>query len=406
MSGLPDPTGQLAGRPVLVTGGSGFIGGRLVERLVEDCGARVRVLVRDVAAAARPARFPVEIARGDVSRAGDVAAAARGCEVVFHCAYGTTGPQGQRARVNIEGTRNVLAAAAAERARVVHLSTLMVYGLTGDGDLDETAPRRRFGNAYSDSKLEAERLALAATRAGRAPVAVLQPTGVYGPWGGVWTAQVLRTLKAGRMILVDGGTGLANMVYVDDLVSAMLLAAVRDEAVGEALLISGEEPVTWRELYERFARMLGGSRTVAMSAAEALAHYRGRRRRMGRLAPALLGMVKEDRAFRERLFGTREVALLRDLGSRLPEAVQVALKRGLSGGAGGRRRPPAPASAALPLEELPIHPLTPEMIRFHVPRTRVRIDKARRLLGYRPVFGFERGMDLTERWARWANLLD
>ena len=61
--------------------------------------------------------------------------------------------------------------------------------------------------------------------------------------------------------------------------------------------------------------------------------------------------------------------------------------------------------AAIPATELPIHPLTPAMIGFLRPRTRVRIDKAKRLLGYRPAFDLETGMELTEQWARWANLL-
>ena len=123
------------------------------------------------------------------------------------------------------------AARAVGASRVVHLSTLMVYGQTGDGDLDETAPRVRFGNPYSDSKLEAEAIALSSGL----PVAVLQPTAVYGPYGGVWTEAVLRALKAGRQILVDGGEGLGNAVYVDDLVSAMLLAAVEPRGGGGGL---------------------------------------------------------------------------------------------------------------------------------------------------------------------------
>ena len=131
------------------------------------------------------------VVRGDVTSPSDLEAAARGCDVVFHCAYGTSGSQKHRAWVNTEGTRRVLAAAQeAKVRRIVYLSTLMVYGQTGDGDLDETAPRSASAIAYSDSKLEAERIALSSGL----PVAVLQPTAVYGPWGGVWTETVLESL--------------------------------------------------------------------------------------------------------------------------------------------------------------------------------------------------------------------
>ena len=385
---------SLAGRTALVTGGTGFIGGRLAERLVVEHGAKVRALVRNLAGAGRLARFPVTIVHGDVTSPSDLAAAIQGCDLVFHCAYGTSGSQKHRARVNTEGTKRVLAAAGtAGVKRIVYLSTLMVYGKTGDGDLDETAPRRRFGNPYSDSKLAAERMALSSGL----PVAVLQPTAVYGPYGGVWTGNVLRALEIGRQILVDGGEGLANAVYVDDLVSAMLLAAVKGEAVGEAFLISGEEPVTWKEMFRRFERMLGGEpRTVDMTAAEALAYWRRWQRRQPRALGEAFRILKQEQGIRTRIERTREVLWLREMASAvLPESWQQRIKSKL--GSGGR--PSAPDGA------LPIHPLSPEMIGFFRARTRVRIDKAKRLLGYAPAFDFATGMDLTEKWARWANLV-
>lgn len=362
---------------VLVTGASGFIGGRLVERLVRQ-GADVRVLVRNPASAARLARFPLTFHLGDVTSTADLDKAAQGCDLVFHCAYGTTGSQKRRAWVNRVGTERTLEAAhRAGVERVVYLSTLMVYGQTADGDLDETAPRRRFGNAYSDSKLDAEGIALQYSRSGRVPVTVLQPTAVYGPYGGVWTVQPIETLKAGRVILVNGGDGLANAVYVDDLVSAMLLAAEKDAAVGEAFLISGPEAVTWRELYGRFARMLGDDeRTVSMTADEALAHYKRHQKQTSRFHQEFLRTFKQDRGFRDRLMATRELKALRELASSvLPEGLQDRIKGKMSGG-GGR---PSPAETGLP-----IHPLTPQMIGFFAAKTRVRIDKARRLLGYAP----------------------
>ncbi|HEX5720004.1 MAG TPA: NAD-dependent epimerase/dehydratase family protein [Thermoanaerobaculia bacterium] len=384
----------------LVTGASGFIGGRLVERLVRQ-GADVRVLVRNPSSAARLARFPLTFHLGDVTNTADLDKAVKGCDLVFHCAYGTTGSQKRRAWVNRVGTERALEAAhRAGAKRVVYLSTLMVYGQTADGDLDETAPRRRFGNAYSDSKLDAEATALQYSRSGRVPVTILQPTAVYGPYGGVWTVQQLAELKTGRMILVNGGDGLANAVYVDDLVSAMLLAAEKDAAVGEAFLISGPEIVTWRELYGYFARMFGDGpeRTVSMTEEEARAWYKKHQREKGHLHQEFLRTFKQDRGFRDRLMATRELMALRELASSvLPEGLQDRIKGKMSGG-GGRPAPPEEKG-------LPIHPLTPQMIGFFAAKTRVRIDKARRLLGYEPVFSLQRGMELTEQWARWANLL-
>lgn len=387
--------GALAGRKVLVTGATGFIGGRLIERLVVEHGAEVTALVRNLAAAARLARFPLTVARGDVTHPANLATAIQGCDVVFHCAYGTSGSQKHRGWVNREGTRRVLEASrAAGVSRIVYLSTLMVYGQTEDGDLDESAPRKRFGNVYSDSKLEAERIALTSGL----PVSVLQPTAVYGPYGGVWTEAVIRSLQSGRQILVNGGDGLGNAVYVDDLVSAMLLAAVKESALGEAFLISGEEPVTWRELYGFFERMLGTERrTVDMTESEALAYWRRWKRGQPRMVGEALRILKQEQPVRERIERTREGVWLREMASTvLPEAWQQRIKARLASGG----RPSRPAAA-----ELPIHPLTPQMIGFFRARTRVRIDKARRLLGYRPAFDLETGMDLTEKWARWANLL-
>jgi len=392
--------GALAGRTVLVTGASGFIGCRLAERLALHHHARVRVLARGVASAARLARLPLEIVRGDVTDRDSANAAAAGCDTIFHCAYGTSGSQKHRAWINRAGTRRVLEAGAAAGARrIVHLSTLMVYGRTADGDLDETAPRRRFGNAYSDSKLDAEREAMRWASTGRAPVVVLQPTAVYGPWGGVWTAQPLAALAAGRWILVDGGRGTANAVYVDDLVSAMLLAAVRDGVVGEAFLVSGPEPVEWSELYRSFAAMHGDPdrRLVPMSAGDARELWKRHRRAVPRLPGELLAAFRGDRSLRDRLMATRELAALRELASAvLPERLQQRIKTRM----GANERPPATGD-----NELPILPLSPEMIDFFAARTRVRIDKARRLLGYEPAFPLRRGMELTREWARWANLL-
>lgn len=386
--------------PVLVTGGTGFIGGRLIERLVLEMKCRVRVLVRNFASAARVATLPVDLRYGDVTDAQAVRRAAEGCSSIFHCAYGNSGSPRVRRAVNVEGARNALDAALAARLeRLVFLSTVMVYGSTPEGDLDETAPRRRTGGTYGDSKLEAEVLAMSYFDRHRLPVAILQPTTVYGPYAPYWTTAFLRALKKSRIILIDRGEGICNAVYVDDVVSAMILAAVRPEAVGETFLISGPAPVTWREFFSFYEGMLGVSNTVSMSVDEAVGYYR-RTERLPSLVHELRGVLRDDPGIRDRLLRTREAAFIKEaISALLPEALWDRVKRRLlSGNAqeiGLRIRAPGN----------PIASLDPALARFCSLKTRVVTDKAKRLMGYEAAFTLQSGMRLTEDWARWANLL-
>lgn len=393
---------DLSGKRALVTGGTGFIGGRLIERLVLECNADVRVLVRNFARVPRIARFPVEMIHGDMTETGVVERAVEGCEVVFHCAYGSPGSREMERLVNVEGTRNVLAAALHARVeRVVHLSSLMVYGATPDGDLDETAPRRYTGAVYSDTKLDTEKMAFEYVEKHGLPVAVLQPAAVYGPFGDDWTAGTLQRLKTERVILVNGGDGLCNAVYIDDVISAMLLAAVKEEAVGEAFLISDGQPVTWRDFFDRYARMVGTAETVSMSAAEALEVCCAQRQRKAKgLFRETLSILQEEPSIRRRLLRTSELAALKKIArSLLPERTRQSLKRRI-GGSGKASRPQTKSEG-----EKPMTAISPLVVQFYAAKTRVRIDKAQRMLGYQPVFDLDSGMRLTEQWARWANLL-
>lgn len=388
---------NLQAKHVLVTGATGFIGGRLIERLVQHRGINVRALVRNFAHASRIGRFAVEMVPGEVTNARQVSEATDGCDVVFHCAYGSSGDSDEQRRVNVEGTRNVLEAALAHGVkRLVFLSTLMVYGASDNRDLDETAPRRYSGSPYSDTKIDAEKLVFEYFGRGL-PVTVLQPTLVYGPYSPYGTVSILATLRSSKIILVNGGEGICNAVYVDDVVSAALLAATRNEAAGEAFLISGPKPVTWREYYAGYERLLNMSATVSMSAQEAICYYKEKSRPPG-LIHETLNLLRCDPAVKDRIANTREMRLVISAARRLlPERLwrrmkgQDARPLGVSPFSASAIKPPAAWS--------------PTMIRFFAARTPVRIDKARRLLGYEPAFTLDRGMRLTEQWARWANLL-
>lgn len=394
----PGATEQdFTGKRILITGATGFIGGRIVEKLAVEYGANVRVLLRNFVTAFRIARCPIETVAGSITNAGDVARAINGCEAVIHCAYGNSGSSESQRLVNVEGTRNVLEAARqAGCKRVVHLSTVQVYGPLSGGDLDETAPLRYFGDVYSDSKLDAETLVMEYFQKYQLPVTVIQPTVVYGPFATTWTGFVLESLKTAKQILVNGGDGLCNAIYIDDLVDAILLATLREEAIGERFLISGEQPVAWREFYGAYEQMLGEPATVNMSPEEAQATMPRKVRPRGLLKESL-SILREQTDLRQRILNTREAAFLyRTVNSILPTGVWKSLRRRLMPTSKNGH------NAGKPVRSL-FYPLD---VAFYSSKTRVRIDKAKRLLGYQPRFDLKSGMVVTEEWCRWASLLE
>jgi len=153
----------------------------------------------------------------------------------------------------------VLAAACAEHGvrRLVVLSSLAVYDPLPDQEFDECWPAEPSGRAYSDAKLAAERAVLAACAHHATPVVVLQPTTVYGPHCLAWTVGAAQQLRSGKLVLPASRIGRLRPVYVDDVVDAMLLAAKRDEAVGQRLLLGGPDVLTWHEYYRAYDEALG-----------------------------------------------------------------------------------------------------------------------------------------------------
>src|SRR5699024_3945037 len=146
----------LRGRRVLVIGASGFLGGRLAERLVVEQGAQVRVLSRRVASATRLARLPVEVVPGDSLDPESVARAAEGCTVLFNCAKGTGGDAARRRATDVDGVRHLIEAAGPD-VRLVQVSSLAVYDLPREGDVTERTSDAPPGDPYADAKLAGER---------------------------------------------------------------------------------------------------------------------------------------------------------------------------------------------------------------------------------------------------------
>ena len=242
-----------------VTGATGFIGGRLVDALVAQ-GHKVRVLVRRPEGSPELPQAGVELVQGDLGDRAGLEEAVAGAERVFHCAglVGDWLTHDDARRINVEGTRDLLAACTAAGVdRVVHLSSLAVYGLGQHRGTDETAPLRYSGDPYMDSKIDAERMVrVAADRDGLATV-IVRPGFVYGPGDRRFLPKLLDALGRRQFAYVGDGSKLLNLSYVDDVAQAMLLAATEPSAVGDAYNLTDGTETSLRDFVECLCEHLG-----------------------------------------------------------------------------------------------------------------------------------------------------
>ena len=232
---------------IFVTGATGFIGTALVAELVR-CGNRVRALTRAASDRTGLALEHVSLVTGDILDRDSLERGMAGCSRVFHvAAYARNWARDPRAFFthNVEGTRNVLAAArAAGVERVVLTSTVVTLGPTPQGVVgDEASPRStpRFFTAYEESKTLAEREALGWAAEGL-PVVIVNPTRVYGPGKlteGNSVTLMIDLYDRGTLPVLLGGDRVGNYVLVDDLVRGHILAMEKGKA-GERYLLGGE----------------------------------------------------------------------------------------------------------------------------------------------------------------------
>src|SRR5579872_5153747 len=146
----------------LVTGATGFIGGHLTERLVND-GHRVRCLARRTSDTERLEQLGVERVYGDLTNSASLLEVAQGCRFVLHCGalVSDWATVAEMRRINVAGTRHLLEASiAASVERFIHFSTTDIYGHPGGRAIDETYVPSGFRNWYAQTKLEAERVVL------------------------------------------------------------------------------------------------------------------------------------------------------------------------------------------------------------------------------------------------------
>jgi nucleoside-diphosphate-sugar epimerase len=245
--------GRFEGRAAAVTGAGGFIGEAICRRLVAD-GADVRGLDIDPGSATRVRAAGAVFVEADVAEPEAMLEALEGVDLVVHTAalVHEWGSMQEFVRVNVAGTANVIGAAAAGTARVVHISSVVVYGYDDASEQDETAFRRAYGIPYIDTKSASDRLAC-----NRGAI-VIRPGDVYGPGSVPWTLRPAAMSRAGQLAVPQPGEGLMLPLYVDDLAEAVVLALERGEPGHAYAVWDDARQVTFEEHFNRLAQAVDG----------------------------------------------------------------------------------------------------------------------------------------------------
>jgi dihydroflavonol-4-reductase len=237
-----------------VTGGSGFIGGHLVESLVGR-GFEVRALVHR-----SPLRRHdnVETVQGDICDKELLSKALKGTDILFHLAsaLGSSAVgRNEFRRINALGTESVLESArSAGVGRAVHLSSAGVFGaVKRDTVAAESSPPKPI-TIYDRTKLEGEEAALRFAREGL-DVVIVRPGWAYGP-GDRRTFKLIKAVCNGRFIMATRGRGFQTPIYIDDLVKGILLAGEKGQR-GEIYHLAGGEIITVRDMVDEIAEACG-----------------------------------------------------------------------------------------------------------------------------------------------------
>ena len=248
--------------PVLVTGASGFLGGRLTEMLAER-GETVRILARATSDLRHLSHLQIQIVRGDLDDAAALAEAIRGVRVIYHCAACSTdwAPLATYLTTNVVGTQNLLDAAvrAGSVERFLHVSTTDVYGYPHQV-CGESSPMHDSGLPYNRSKMMGEEAVWQAHRERGLPVTVVRPATIYGPRGKDFVVDIAGMLRQRLMLLVDDGRARGGFTYVDNVAQAMMDAAASAATVGRAYNICDGTNTTWRKYTHALADALGYKR--------------------------------------------------------------------------------------------------------------------------------------------------
>jgi len=245
---------------VLVTGAAGFLGGHLVDMLVER-GDEVRAMVRPVEEAVRLRELAgVEVVHGDLTDRESLKRVVQGVQRVYNVAA-KTGPWGLEkdyTAANVWGVADLITAAMdAGVQRIVHTSSITVYGHHLHGIVTEDQPFHAEDNPYSRTKIAGEKLIADLVKERGAPVVIVRPAWIYGPRDTASFGRFVALVESGKGFLIGSGKNIVPVVYVRDVAQGLIRAGdAGDEVIGQAYTLADDHRVTQYEYLNMIASFL------------------------------------------------------------------------------------------------------------------------------------------------------
>ena len=251
-------------KKVLITGANGFIGGSLM-RYYQNQGQDVVGV--DLVGNGN------DIIEGDIAQPDSISHVLQECDVIIHTAalVSNAMQDSDMWRVNVLATRNLIEAAKEHKVRrFVQISSVVAYGNSAEGELDESQPVHADGGSYVLTKLASEHVVLGAQANDDIEVVILRPGDAYGPGSRPWIIAPLEAIAKNQFMLPAKGEGFFRPIYIDDLVRGIVMATSHPEAAGEIFNISCEGYMATKDYFAPHYQWLGKKGPMLVSTKFAL----------------------------------------------------------------------------------------------------------------------------------------
>ena len=244
---------------ILITGANGFIGGTLM-RYYQNQGQDVVGV--DLVGNGH------DIVEGDISQPDTISQLLQECDVIIHTAalVSNAMQDPDMWRVNVLATRNLIHAAKEHKVRrFVQISSIVAYGNSAEGELDENHPVHADGGSYVLTKLASEHVVLSEQANHDIEVVILRPGDAYGPGSRPWIIAPLEAIAKNQFMLPEKGEGFFRPIYIDDLVRGIAMASRHPDADGEIFNLSCEGYMLTKDYFTPHYQWLGKKRPMVVS---------------------------------------------------------------------------------------------------------------------------------------------